>query len=218
MKLFDIEPNTHSPHDWSKRLVSSYIYGTVDGQVAEPSVIYVRSVGEMPQTTLSAYKACDLYLRVSSSNINVARLNDLNVLSFRPEPGIYNFQDRYPVMVTHTSFRQWHFGVTPETIRIQRLNNTAQDHNYTILDSCFNAVYPTIGNAVEDLKKGKRKHIAISPKVSILASGSTLDRFVLLYKFLPLATINNGMWFPSQSGKSLEKIANEYKQVLMELI
>lgn len=220
MRLHEIESGHHTPHDWSKRLSSSYIYGTVNGVVNTPEVLYVRAIGEVQGTNLNAFKSTEIYVRTKHTHGDhvSARLSDLDVISFKPDPGIYNVRNKYPISLTHTTYRQWHFGCTNETIRLVRLSGQAIPQHYVDLEFCFNPVYPTIGNAIELLKTKERKHVAISPKVSILASGKSIDRFVLLYNFLPLATINNGMWFPSQSGKALEKIANEYKHVLMSLI
>lgn len=216
MRLPDIEPNTHSPQDWHKRLSSSYIYGH-NGLVSTPKVLHIKAISEISGTSEQDYEAALVVYKDAEGNTQQCPASRLHVEAFRPEPGIYNLQ-QFPVSVTHLPFRQWHFGCTSESISIKRLSGQHWNLATHLYENLFNPTYPTLGDAVELLKAKKKKHIAVSPYVSLLASGAKTDRFVILYKFVPIASINNGMWFPSPAARPLEKIALEYKDVLMDLI
>jgi hypothetical protein len=216
MKLFDIEPNTHSPEDWNKRLNNSWIYGAIDNK--PPATLYIRGIQAIQSTTKAAFDMASVqYKGVNDVGYSASTLSMLDVHNFKPDVGVYNL-DYFPILLTHLPYRQWHFGATSESITCSRLSGAPISWNGHTLDLCFNPTYPTLGKAVELLKTRKKKHVALSKKVSLLASGVKLDRFLLLYNFLPIATIQNGMWFPASSGKPLERVANEYKDVLLSLI
>jgi len=216
MLLPNIEPNTHSPNDWNKRLSNSYVYASVDNG-ATNKVVFVKAVSEILGTSLEDYQNATVIYKDHQTQAQQCNASKFGVESFRPEVGIYNL-DKFPVFITHLPFRQWHFGCTSESIAIKRLSGIGWNVSMREYEYLFNPEYPTLGDAVDLLKGKKKKHIALSPYVSLLASGTKVDRFVLLYKFVPMASINSGMWFPSPSGLALEKVALEYKDVIMELL
>lgn len=218
MFLKDIEPGAHSTYDWNKRLCGSYIYGTITGIVDEPSVIWIKSISEFDETNINAYNNSEVSWKiVGAANPRISELNRLFVISFKPDVGVYNLS-KFPIHVFHLPYRQWHFGVTSESLMMKRLSGQNWNFAYESLLPCFNPWYPTLADAVGMLKDGERKHIAVSNKVSLLTSGVKKDRFLLLYQFIPIATINNGMWFPSVVGKPFEKVAMEYRDNLLALL
>lgn len=218
MFLKDIEPGAHSTHDWNKRLCGSYIYGYLDGIFDTPSVIWIKAITEYEDTSQAAFENAELYWKiVGDGQPRCCSLSRLFVLSFKPDVGVYNLS-KFPIHVSHLPYRQWHFGVTNESLVMRRLNGQNWNFSFESLLPCFNPWYPTLSDAVEMLKEGERKHVAISNRVSILTSGVKKDRFLLLYQFVPIASINNGMWFPSAVGKPFEKVAMEYKDRLLNLL
>lgn len=219
MKLFDIEPNTHTPEDWNKRLGGSYILGSVPGLIHKVETLYIRQIQALQNVTRASYQTAVIIFRTTTNpqlNVN-ATLDDLDVVAFKPEKGVYNLE-HWPVLVTHLPFRQWHFGATSESINIQRLSGEPIALNNAVAQSIFQPIYPTIGDAIALLKSGKKKHVAVSQNVSFLMSGVQKDRLLLMYNFIPIATINNGMWFPAQAGKPLDRIANEYRETVLPLL
>lgn len=217
MLLSEIERGTHTVQDWCKRLVNSYVYGTIEGISNKPSVIYIKAMGDWNEASEEAFRLSEMYYKFPEGSTQVTKVCFLNVIAFRPDPGVYNIE-RFPVLASHLPHRQWHFGTTSDSFAIRRLSGENWAFGFDSLESCFNPVYPTVGDAIDMLKAKEKRHVAISNKVSLLASGAKLDRVMLLYRFTPIATIHSGMWFPSSAGKALEKVALEYKDLLLSML
>jgi len=119
----------------------------------------------------------------------------------RPAAGIYNLSGvmgvttQRPIKLVYTGNRQWARGVCQQNVVLSDIKEKYYDISnielaqYTKL---YNPVYPSVEEALTELKAKKYKHVALSPNITLMRGN---NRFVFLRNFIPFLTCSNGMVF-----------------------
>lgn len=135
----------------------------------------------------------------------------------RPQAGLINSSIfRRPFLYEYSPARQWRRGVCEDNSIIRDVLG----QSYSIFkfevphwEDFFKPTYPKVEVAVKELLEKKRKHYALDNTISILRGNK---RLVLLKKFIPFLSINNGMFFKIPSSANILKRETEYYEHLFK--
>lgn len=152
----------------------------------------------------------------NSDDITIHR-SKIKLVEERPETGLINSSEyKRPFLYEYSPARQWRRGVCEDNSIIRDVLGQpwpTYKFNVPSFMEFFRPKYPSIEQAVKELLEKKRKHYALDSSISILRGNK---RLVLLKRFIPFLSINNGMFFKIPSSTELLQRETDYYEHLFK--
>jgi hypothetical protein len=203
MILSNLDGGIHSVEDLRRKFTHTWVYARPNLDV--PATCYISEMFD--NVVIGIFYQDSRWIDFQ------CQITEFDLIRPRPEIGVYNLATR-PALLEQSFTRQWKVGLCQDNMTLRSMNGMSILENEQI-PFLYEPKYPTLSEALTLIKKGDKKHIAISNKYSIRQG---ISRSVLLYLFKPILVFNMGFTFPindkvdmlSKSSDQLQRWKNEY--------